>query len=64
MPSRSAYVSVGSPIIKYSFTEVYPTSKAFSILSISASVMFLFMTSLSLCVPASGAKVSELLLEF
>ena len=63
MPSMSSIVSVGRPIIKYNFTVVQPLSKAFvQVWRISSSEIFLFITSLSLCVPASAAKVSPLFL--
>ena len=54
-------VSVGSPIIKYSFTEVQPPAKALvQVRSTSSSVTFLLITSRIRWVPASGAKVSPL----
>ncbi len=47
--------------MKYSFTAFHPPSKAVAQdARISSSETFLFMTSLSLCEPASGAKVSPL----
>ena len=64
MPARSSSVSVGSPSIKYNLTAEYPALNAlFAAFNISSSVMSLFITSLSRCVPASGAKVREVFLE-
>ena len=61
IPAISSYVSVGRPIMKYSFTLSQPPLKAFRAPSIMFSfVRPLFITFLSLCVPASGANVSEL----
>ncbi|GBE29683.1 hypothetical protein BMS3Bbin04_00705 [bacterium BMS3Bbin04] len=58
MPTKSASVSVGNPIMKYSLTELYPSLNASSVaLSRSDSLEFLFITSRNRWVPASGAKV-------
>ena len=60
MPSRSSKVSVGNPIMKYSFTLLHPPWKASDTFSIrSASVTPLLITSRRRWVPASGAKVRD-----
>ena len=57
----SSDVSVGRPIMKYSFTVVQPPEKALSAVErISSSVRFLLITSRSRWVPSSGAKVRPL----
>ena len=62
MPATSASVSVGRPIMKYSFTFVQPLLKAIETVRLSSSsCTFLLMTSRRRCVPASGAKVRPLL---
>ena len=58
----SSIVSVGKPIIKYSFTLVHPPEKAvLQVFNSSSSFTFLLIASLNLCEPASGAKVKPLL---
>ena len=65
IPFTSSIVSVGSPIIKYSFTLVQPPANSIAVdFMIFSSVIFLFITSRSLCVPASGAKVIPVLRTF
>ena len=59
MPMTSSSVSVGSPIMKYSFMRLNPRENTFSAERVmSSSVTFLLITSRMRCVPASGAKVS------
>ena len=62
MPRTSASSSVGSPIMKYSFTRCQPRANTLRVdSSMCASVMFLFTTSRMRWVPASGAKVSPVM---
>ena len=58
MPLMSSSVSVGRPIIKYSFMRSQPwENDALTAFMRSSSVTPLLMTSRMRCVPASGAKV-------
>ena len=59
---KSSAVSVGSPIIKYSLMTCHPRSKAsLTVAIISASLIFLLITSRSRWLPASGAIVNPVL---
>ena len=59
MPSTSSSVSVGSPIMKYSFMRENPRPNTRCADSrMSSSVTFFATTSRMRCVPASGANVS------
>ena len=63
IPTISSSVSVGSPIMKYSLTCFQPCLKAASTAPMRfSSVTPLLITSRSLWVPASGAKVRPLFL--
>ena len=62
IPSRSSWVSVGRPIMKYSFKTRHPQEKTVRAVSmISSSVIFLLITSRRRWVPASGAMVKPVL---
>ncbi len=65
IPSTSSIDSVGRPIMKYSLICFQPPATA-SVTDVirSSFVIPLFITSLSLWVPASGAKVNPLFLTF
>ena len=59
IPVTSSNVSVGKPIMKYSFTASQPAASASSAAeNRSDSLTFLLITSRSRWVPASGVKVS------
>ena len=62
IPSRSSSVSVGMPIMKYSFSTLQPLEKMTAAASRrSCSASGLLMTHRRRSVPASGARVKPLL---
>ena len=63
MAIKSSSVSVGRPIMKYSFMDSHPASNTcWADFSRSSSVIPLLITSLSLSLPASGAMVNPVFL--
>ncbi len=65
IPFKSSSVSVGKPIMKYSFRLCHPSENAQVAAWIRSScVTPLLITFLSLCVPASGANVRPVLRPF